>query len=91
MAQTTCLASFGPVFCPYPLPTLLALSLIASGSCCLFVLAIVVVVVIVVIIKVSEEVVVVVTVVGYRCPSSVSKSFKDQSNAQDPSLARKSR
>ena len=63
MAPTTHLALFGPVFCPYPFPTLPALSSIASGSCCLFVLAIVVVVVIVVIIKVSEEVVVVVLVI----------------------------
>ena len=60
MAQTTLDTSFGPVFCPYPFPTLLALMSIASGSCCLFVLAIVVVVVVV---EVSEEVVVVVTVV----------------------------
>ena len=60
MAQTTCLPSFGPVFCPYPFPTLPALSSIASRPCCLFVLAVVVVVVVV---EVSEEAVVVVTVV----------------------------
>ena len=55
MAQTMCLPSFGPVFCPYLFPTLLALSLIALRPCCLFVLAIVVVVVVV---EVSEEAVV---------------------------------
>ena len=60
MAQTTHLASFGPVFCPSRFPTLPALSSITSGSCCFFVLAVVVVVVVV---EVSEEVVVVVTVV----------------------------
>ena len=56
----TRLPLFGPVFCPYPFPTLPALSSIASQPCCLFVLAVVVVVVV---IEVSEEAMVVVTVV----------------------------
>ena len=63
MAQTTHLVSFGPVFCPYPFPTLLALSSIALGHCYLFFLAIFVVMVVVVVIKVSEVVVVVMVVV----------------------------
>ena len=60
MAQMTHLVSFGPVFCPYPFPTLLALSSIALGHCYLFFLAIFVVMVVVIVIVVVVVVVVVV-------------------------------
>ena len=75
MAQTMHLALFGPVFCPYPFPTLLALSSLALGSlsfvcfghCCCRGQGGEEVVVVVMVVVIDVDVVVVVVVVMPRC------------------------